>query len=556
MDPKRDDRKAGKSGGISRAPASDRSSPISQRRVFGCPAYRAAIVLIGCAGAAVRLWLIGGLHFMHEDALITLRYSRNLWQYGELTYNLGERVMGFTSPLWTLVLTPVGGLLGYRAAQIAATGLGLVLYGIAYVIALRLIERLHLPPASQVFVALFLAFHVMLVGESVSGMEMSLFLVIVLGSASFAIDDRKIAAFALASAGVLTRPEGAIWWASLFVFLLVTNRRHLVRTAIPVSAAIGLPWFIFAYFYYGTFIPQSAMSKSLWLAADSSAAATLWSPSQTLAMVLLMTGSAVWSAPTIIQIAILFGWLCLWACGAFVAWKRTDHVMLLFAGYSIAMISFYYLGRGLVFPWYAVVPNVLFAVVVSEVFDPLTSWVRGRARDPATGEMRTGFTRFVWTVTVAGVAIFIAVMAVRMPSWREPRKYEDSVLRSTGEYLKRCSEPDATVMLEPLGYAGYFSERKIYDLAGLVSAEFAPSPAKFEPGWGFDQVEKYLPDYVVLRRYEVRDNKFYAAFDKAMFGNTSDLDRFRGQYSVVEEYGEGDFGLQIFKRRNAPDLCD
>src|SRR5215470_3908444 len=37
-----------------------------------------------------------------EDAYITFRFSRNLASGNGLLYNPGERVMGFSSPLWAL----------------------------------------------------------------------------------------------------------------------------------------------------------------------------------------------------------------------------------------------------------------------------------------------------------------------------------------------------------------------------------------------------------------------------------------------------------------------
>ena len=38
-----------------------------------------------------------------DDALITLRYSRNLIEGNGLVYNVGEKVQGFTSPLFCLI---------------------------------------------------------------------------------------------------------------------------------------------------------------------------------------------------------------------------------------------------------------------------------------------------------------------------------------------------------------------------------------------------------------------------------------------------------------------
>jgi hypothetical protein len=42
--------------------------------------------------------------FVTDDAYISFRYARNLALSGELVFNLGERVEGYTNFLWTVVL--------------------------------------------------------------------------------------------------------------------------------------------------------------------------------------------------------------------------------------------------------------------------------------------------------------------------------------------------------------------------------------------------------------------------------------------------------------------
>ena len=65
-------------------------------------------LLASCAGAA--LWHAQHYDFFCDDAFIALRYAKNLSQHHELTYNLGQRVEGFTSPLWVLLLSVAGSL--------------------------------------------------------------------------------------------------------------------------------------------------------------------------------------------------------------------------------------------------------------------------------------------------------------------------------------------------------------------------------------------------------------------------------------------------------------
>jgi hypothetical protein len=60
--------------------------------------------MVGCLlGAAAGL-----LHFVNfafDDAFISFRYAENLVEGRGLVFNPGERVEGFSNPLWTLLLT-------------------------------------------------------------------------------------------------------------------------------------------------------------------------------------------------------------------------------------------------------------------------------------------------------------------------------------------------------------------------------------------------------------------------------------------------------------------
>ena len=47
-------------------------------------------------------------NFVSDDAFISLRYAANLLAGHGLVFNPGERVEGFTSPLWTLLLAGFG----------------------------------------------------------------------------------------------------------------------------------------------------------------------------------------------------------------------------------------------------------------------------------------------------------------------------------------------------------------------------------------------------------------------------------------------------------------
>ena len=76
---------------------------LSQRSVWQ---RRSLLAVFGLAA----LWHAQRYDFFCDDAFIALRYAQNLIEHHELCYNLGQRVEGFTSPLWVLLISAVGSL--------------------------------------------------------------------------------------------------------------------------------------------------------------------------------------------------------------------------------------------------------------------------------------------------------------------------------------------------------------------------------------------------------------------------------------------------------------
>jgi len=83
---------------------------------------------------AIALWalfasLLLGLHawayrFVCDDAFISFRYARHLIEDGELSYNLGERVEGYSNFLWTIGIA--GGIALGLDPVLWSQGLGLI----------------------------------------------------------------------------------------------------------------------------------------------------------------------------------------------------------------------------------------------------------------------------------------------------------------------------------------------------------------------------------------------------------------------------------------------
>ena len=75
-------------------------------------ADRVALAIVAAVGGSVWLWFALSTRIALEDAFITFRYARNIAQGLGFVYNPGERVLGTTTPLQTLLLAGLGFLFG------------------------------------------------------------------------------------------------------------------------------------------------------------------------------------------------------------------------------------------------------------------------------------------------------------------------------------------------------------------------------------------------------------------------------------------------------------
>src|SRR5262245_8251292 len=77
-------------------PVSSRETPMQLQKAGGY-----LIILIA---ASLRLYLFLGIHYTTDDALITFRYAENIADGSGFVYNIGEKVLGTTTFLNTLLI--------------------------------------------------------------------------------------------------------------------------------------------------------------------------------------------------------------------------------------------------------------------------------------------------------------------------------------------------------------------------------------------------------------------------------------------------------------------
>jgi hypothetical protein len=426
--------------------------------------------------------------FVTDDAYISFRYAANLAEHGQLVFNLGERVEGFTNFLWTVLLAA-----GMKLGQgpVATSRFLGVAFGVG---TLALVVRMSLrlsgqrPSAWHLVAPTLLAAMGAFACWCTGGLETQFFTFLsflgfelLLSEISAQHGFASAAVFALAA---MTRPEGVLFFALGGFFRLLTvvgrERRLLPRRNewawLVLFAVLFVPYFLWRWRYYGWPFPNTFYVKS------SGGAGTLVRGAY-----YLRRFAEDYGVPFFILLALL-GRPDAGDRNRRDFWRLTALVWLVFAAYVVKV------GGDFMGLYRFILPVVPFgAVIVQESLRRLTQRLR-----PVVGRP---------VLVLAGAALAVAFVAGSLRVSRTARTFigADNGI-DTPAYLKKYAEdripigqwfakhahPDDLMTVGGAGVIPYYSGIPAYDVFGLVDAHIAHDPhmsASDRPGhqkWGSD----------------------------------------------------------------------
>lgn len=404
-------------------------------------------LIIGVALSAVvvgvRLYFISNGAAHVNDALITYRFAENIAAGYGFVYNIGERVLGTTSPLYTLILAAFSslGVPVYGASAL----LGIVSSGLTALVLYFFGLKLKLGKMSAVAPILY-AIWPNAINSDISGLEAPLFTLATIAFFYFVLTAKYPIAILIASLGTMLRPEGILLIGLFVLFRLVTDKKNLWRE-ISICAVIILPWVVFAWVYFGSPIPNSIPAKlALYLWSDTGGfwerLVRLWSLND-IAGWITIAGALAGLVYTLIR--VYWGWL------------EALFVITL----TIALAS----AHTNLFFWY------------KSPLNPL--WVLSLGAGLA-GLVRIGLIltnrAFVVKGVIVGIVIALSPQVysklLQTASYQEIQAqiYLDQHI-AAGKYLAQNAAPGDIVIAEDIGYLGYNFRGRIIDRDGLVSPE-------------------------------------------------------------------------------------
>lgn len=428
---------------------------------------------------AARVWVQVRTHSTTEDFLITLRYAENLASGQGFVYNPGERVLGTTTPLYTLFLASasVCGLHGAAAGKSA----NILADSAVCFLLCRLGWRLGRPKAGWLAALLYAASSAP-VNFAGGGMETGLVTLASIASLEAFVARSSRRMWICLALLALLRIDGLLI-AAILGGAQVLRDRQVPWRDIGIAAAILFPWVLFAVWYFGSPLPTSMVAKLLVYARREELL-----PNYGIFSLQFAGGKA--------QVA-----LSMLALAGIAATLRNRRALVPAVLWAVVYYAAMLFSKVPAFGWYFVPPmpvfHLLAALGTASLWDYATRWLQSGS---------------VMRLQVA--APFFVLLAALPLAWHvrsierdvaDAQRLEDEVRRPLGLWLREHTGPFDRILLEPIGTIGYYSGRRILDLVGLVSPEVLPSYRSEVPSPLADIVERFAPEVLVLREGELRE---------------------------------------------------
>ncbi|MFH2104161.1 MAG: hypothetical protein ABIJ39_12485 [Chloroflexota bacterium] len=437
------------------------------------------LLLLVLLGFVSRLSWIAYTNFTEEDAFITFRIARHLAEGVGFVYNSGEQVLGTTSPLFALILA---GWIGFsKDVILGARIFNLVAMTAACFLLLLALRATGSTRPQQAGVLIVFALSSKLILLDSGGMETALVIFLMIASWVTFVRQHLTWTGILLGLLLLTRIDLILWPVAILLVELVSHPRKALRIGMLIFLIV-LPWAVFSTIYFGSPIPHTVAAKWVAYAQNDHSPYT----NHLLAAINFMSPFDQYKE--YISFRNLLAWMTLLVA----AWQAVrisrDKTMLLMVLFVVLDIARLVLTRATFFNRYFVPALVAVLILFGMGLGQL--WDSSRAFPIF---LRVFYSIALFSLVVMGLVFggYNAELAKMKQEYRH-----DGALGNIGLWLRQNAPPSATVLLEPLGYIGYYSERIMLDEVGLVTPQVVALKGQ---GISANEYFRILqPDYYVL----------------------------------------------------------
>jgi hypothetical protein len=418
----------------------------------------AILVLLSLPSIALFLWRSQATYavaFPLDDAWIHQTYARNFAAYGEWAFSPGEASAGSTAPLWTLMLS-IGYLLSLPNTIFSYVLGWMTLLGITWLIASHLLESFRFNAFLMVGLSGLVLFEWHLIWAALSGMEtllLGLHILVVLRGLERQWQPLLLGA--LVGLGLWIRPD-AILAAVPIVWVIVVQHVSIHESVLKAARYLGgfillaVPYLIFNFRLGGEWWPSTFYAKQV----EYAVMREIGFIQRFLKMGLApLVGPGVLLFPGMIVALVEYCRSRNWSRCAGFFWVAAFVFV-----YALRLPVDYQHGRYMI----PIIP-ALFLLGYEGV--SITLRMEGyslmdRVVKPGWILSLAVLTLVFWVKGASAYASDVAII--------------ESEMVTTAKWIEKNTDREALIAAHDIGALGYYAERPILDLAGLISPEVIP----------------------------------------------------------------------------------
>jgi arabinofuranosyltransferase len=423
-----------------------------------------AVGIVAAAGVAfflarehdiARLW-----GFSLDDSWIHATVARNLADGHGYSFNPGEPTGGSTSPLYTFLLAGLFAIVG--PTLWAAKSIGIAAHIAAAVLLFRSLGAAL--PASRWInftLAVATAASPSLLWAAVSGMEISLYILLFVIGLQCYLKEKYVLATTFWCLGVWVRPDGVV----LAILAVVFPRGTPIRRA-AVFLGLLVPYVLFNLAVGHSLFPASVAAKAHWAGFDVHHIVKFLGAQEPFWGIAAKSFGTVLHSPLLIAGAVIGGLVGGSACRLLLA-----YTVLVELGFALVAAD-----PG---PQHRYVIPLIPAVAILAAFGWHGALARVQLHAKAAAQLLTG-------------ALILAPVPAALPRMAEAHGWNvqniNGMHRFLGESMRRLTSPSDTLATNDIGAIGFFSRRYVVDLVGMIS----PSNSLTA------NLTRYRPRYLIL----------------------------------------------------------
>ena len=480
----------------------------------------------------------------YDDVYLAFRYAKNLVGGYGFVFNPGENFLGTPAPFFVISLALLHKLLPMLSIpQIASWISGFSLFFcslFAYLVA----RDLHQPLVGSL-VALFTLLNPLVL--MTFGGETPFYLMLVCAAFYFYFKGQIYIPSFLLALSLLNRSEGIVPAAVIFGHFLLVKRRVPLGPMTLYILTIA-PWLAFSLLKFGSPLTNSLAAKIAQVEVG---------------LPLFLQGAINWVRLIIGGNLFFAAFIPLFVLGMIYAIVGERQWLLLFSwvilqtiGYIILRVPFYHwyvahigLGLGILASLGAAAPPYFWGTVY-KVMDDLLVAIKEDAvalrhkLSSLSDKLKVLYPLVVSLVSLCVILSLLAEIGAIYPYYRGQPGPANRLYRAAGEWFAENTDQDASIAYLEIGQIGYYSDRRVIDVLGLVTPGVVDHVKKGDFLWAY---LRYKPDYIV-----------YNAIFSAWIGVVRQQPWFKDSYHEVARLQEPGYPapLIIYKKNVGASLPD